>query len=382
VPALIEDFTRTKATSLAQYRRTVDMQTNSSNNTVYADNDGNIAYYQATFIPRRDPSFDWKQPVDGSDPATAWNGVLPVDSIPHVVNPATGWLYNSNDAPWEAAGSASPRKSDYPAYVENGGPSARGRHAVRLLQDRHDFTLETLMSSAFDSYLTWFEKPLPALLHAYDSLPDSSGLKSRLRDQVAALREWDHRWGTTSVPTTLAVFWAENLSRRAARTSRPAGVLAEDWIADHSAPGDLLGALGAESDTLAARFGTWRVPWGDINRFQRLTDDIQPVFNDSAPSIPVGFTYSAWGSLASFAARAYPNTRKRYGSSGNSFVAVVEFGDSIRARAVTAGGESGEPGSRHFSDEATRYVTGDLREVYFYPAQLRGDTERVYHPGS
>jgi acyl-homoserine-lactone acylase len=70
-----------------------------------------------------------------------------------------------------------------------------------------------------------------------------------------------------------------------------------------------------------------------------------------------------------------------YGTSGNSFVAVVEFGDSVRARAVTAGGESGNPASSHFNDQAERYSKGDLRDVYFYPSQLKGHSERAYRPG-
>ena len=138
----------------------------------------------------------------------------------------------------------------------------------------------------------------------------------------------------------------------------------------------------AASDRLAADFGSWKTPWGDINRFQRLNDDIAPRFDDAGPSIPVAFPSASWGSLASFGARAYPGTKKWYGSSGNSFVAVVEFGKTVRAKAVTAGGESGNPASKHFNDEAKRYATGDLRDVYYYPSQLKGHTEREYHPGN
>jgi acyl-homoserine lactone acylase PvdQ len=133
---------------------------------------------------------------------------------------------------------------------------------------------------------------------------------------------------------------------------------------------------------LEADFGSWKTPWGDINRYQRLTGDIVQPFSDSGPSIPVGFTSSQWGSLASFGARPYPGTKKWYGTSGNSFVAVVEFGKTVRAKAVTAGGESGSPASRHFNDQAKRYSTGELRDVYFYRPQLKGHTEREYHPGS
>jgi acyl-homoserine lactone acylase PvdQ len=157
-------------------------------------------------------------------------------------------------------------------------------------------------------------------------------------------------------------------------------VSTDEFIALASA-NHLLGALSTASDKLTADFGTWQTPWGNINRFQRLTGDIAHPFSDSGPSIPVGFTSARWGSLASFGARAHPGTKKWYGTSGNSFVAVVEFGDSLRARAVTAGGESGDPASRHFNDQAERYSTGNLREVYFYRSQLKGHTERTYRPG-
>ncbi len=379
--ALIESYSRTKARDLRAFRRTVDMRTNSSNNTIFADADGDIAYFHASFIPRRDTAFDWTRPVDGSNPATEWHGLLSVDESPHAVNPPNGWVYNTNDAPWWAAGPDSPRKTDYPAYVDVGGWSARGRHVVRVVENTRDFTLESLIGAAFDPYLTWFEKPVPSLIKAWDEAPDTSALRLKLRDQIATLRSWDLRWSAASVPTTLAVFWGESISRRVARAARGVGMLAEDYIPRQATTAELLEALSAASDTLTARFGTWRTPWGDINRFQRLTGDIVQPFNDSGPSIPVAFTAGQWGSLAAFGARAWPGTRKRYNTSGNSFVAVVEFGDSVRARAVTAGGESGHPGSPHFNDEAVRYATGDLRNVYFYRSQLRGHTEREYHPG-
>ncbi|MGH9570920.1 MAG: penicillin acylase family protein, partial [Candidatus Angelobacter sp.] len=156
----------------------------------------------------------------------------------------------------------------------------------------------------------------------------------------------------------------------------------EDYAATKSSPEMLLQSLADASDKLQASFGTWKTPWGNINRFQRINDNIEPSFNDADPSIPVGFTSGIWGSIASFGAHAYPNTKKWYGTSGNSFVAVVEFGPRIRARAVTAGGESGDPKSRHFDDEAERYSKGNLREVYFYRSQLKGHTEREYHPGN
>ena len=379
IKALMQSYSRTKARDYKAYRETMELKANSSNNTIYANADGDIAYFHGNYIPRRDTKFDWKKPVDGSNPETEWKGLLSVDETPHLLNPKSGWLFNVNNWPWSGAGASSLKREDYPAYVENGGESARGLHAIRVLENTKNFTLDSLIAAAFDSYLPWFEKPLPALIKAWDNAPSNSPLKTKLTDQIALLRGWNYRWGATSVPTSLAVFWGEDVRRRVGGGGR--GGASEESTANASGE-QLLQALAAASDKLQADFGTWKTPWGDINRFQRLTGDIVQPFNDAGPSIPVEFTSATWGSLASFGARAYPGTKKWYGTSGNSFVAVVEFGDRVRAKAVTAGGESGNPKSPHFNDEAKRYSTGALRDVYFYRDQLKGHTEREYHPGS
>ena len=382
VKALTQSYTRTKAKDYNSFRQTMELHTNSSNNTIFADADGDIAYFHGNFIPRRDASFDWTKPVDGSNPSTEWKGLLSIDETPHLLNPQSGWLYNSNNWPWSAAGPSSPKKEDFPVYVETGGESARGLHAIRVLQDKKDFNVSSLIAAAYDSYLTWFEKPVPCLLKAWDDAAADNPLKTKLAEQIGVLRTWDLRWGATSVPTSLAVFWGEDVQKHVAADAKKAGIYMSDYICSKAPPDLLLQSLSAASDRLVADFGSWKTPWGDINRFQRLTGDIVQPFNDGGPSNPVGFTSAVWGSLASFGAHAYPGTKKWYGTSGNSFVAAVEFGEKVRARAVTAGGESGNPASPHFNDEAGRYSTGDLREVYFYRSQLQGHTEREYHPGN
>jgi acyl-homoserine-lactone acylase len=381
VKALTQSYSRTKAKGYQSFRESMDLHTNSSNNTIFADADGNIAYFHSNFIPRRDPSFDWTKPVDGSNPATEWTGVLSIDETPGLLNPPNGWLYNTNNAPWSAAGPNSPRKGDFPAYVESGTENPRGIHAIRVLEDRKDFTLDRLIAAAYDSYLPEFAAQLPLLVKAYDDLPKSSPLRARLAEQMAALRAWDLRWATGSQATTLAVYWGEDLWKRVSNDAKKAGVTVYEYMRTRVTPQQRLDSLTAASDKLQADFGSWKTPWGDVNRFQRINGDIVQPFNDAAPSIPVGFTSARWGSLASFGARTYDGTKKMYGTSGNSFVAVVEFGDRVRAKAVSAGGESGNPSSPHFNDQAQRYSTGDLREVYFYPDQLKGHTEREYRPG-
>jgi acyl-homoserine-lactone acylase len=380
-PALEQSFLRTKTRDYASFMKVAALNANSSNNTIFADDSGEIAYLHPQFIPRRDDRFDYRGMVDGADPATDWMGLHAPNEAPHLLNPPVGWIFNTNDWPYSAAGPDSPRRADFPRYMDVAGENARGLHATRLLTDRHDFTPFSLMSSAYDSWLPAFDLMIPALDKAWTALPDGEPLKAKLAEQVAALRGWDRHWAVNSTQTSLAVFWGEALWSRLAGRPNPGELPAYDRLVAQTTPAEKLAALAEASDRLAADFGTWRTPWGEINRFQRLNDDIAPRFTDAGASIPVPFTSSQWGSLASFGARRYPGTKRYYGTSGNSFVAVVEFGPRVKAWAVTAGGESGDPASRHFDDEATRYAEGNLREVYVYPDQLAGHTERIYRPG-
>ena len=250
-----------------------------------------------------------------------------------------------------------------------------------MLAGSRGWTLEKLQAAAFDSYQPGFAVLIPALLQAYDALPASNARRSRLSAPIAALRHWDYRWAASSVAETLAILSGDALVRTlnppaSEPKNRYTDRLARDTTADQK-----LQALDSAVTRLVRDFGSWQVPWGEYNRFQRLTNAIHPQFSDSAPSIPVPFADAKYGSLASLEERAPQTTRRRYGDYGNSFVAVVEFGRRVRAHAVTAGGESGHPESPHFQDQAQRYASGNLREVYFYPEQLKGHTERVYHPG-
>ena len=381
VEALEQSFLRTKATDYQSFLKVAELKANSSNNTLFADDKGEVAYLHPQFIPKRDDRFDYTQPVDGADPATDWKGLHALDEAPHLLNPPNGWLMNTNNWPYSAAGPYSPRQADYPRYMDTVGETPRGLHATRVLTARKDFTLPTLIAAAYDPYLTAFADLIPTLVSAYDATPDSDPVKARLGPQMAALRGWDYRWSATSTQTSLAVFWGEALWARSSAEAKKTGVSVYAYMAHATTPAQKLAALAEASDRLTADFGDWRTPWGQINRFQRNDGAIVQQFDDAKPSIPVPFASAQWGSLASFGAKRYPGTRKYYGTSGNSFVAVVEFGPRVKAMAVSAGGESGDPGSRHFADQVQRYAAGDLRAVYFYPDELAGHVERTYRPG-
>ncbi len=379
--ALTQSYTRTKARNYKQFRKTMELRTNSSNNTVYADADGSIAYFHGNFVPKRDTAFDWKKPVDGSNPATEWQGLHAIDETITLHNPASGWIQNTNNWPFAAAGANSPRQQDYPVYMWSLPENARGLHAVAVLEKPKDFTLETLIAAAYDSHLTAFDPLIASLAAAYDELPAADALKAQLAPQMAALRAWDRRYGVDSVPTSLAIYWGQDMVEKASNAARAKGVPTVDFIRDSLAPGERLQALVRATAKLEADFGSWQTPWGEINRFQRASGDIKQQYDDAKPSFPVAFASANWGSLAAFGMVAPQKTKRIYGDRGNSFVAVVEFGPRVRAKSILAGGNSSNPASPHFSDQAEMYSKGQFKDVLFYKADIEKHLERKYHPG-
>lgn len=381
VPALQQSFLRTKATRLQDFLEVAALQANSSNNTLYADADGAVAYLHPQFVPVRNPQVDYRKPVDGGDPANDWQGLHALDTLPQVVRPANGWVFNTNNWPWTAAGADSPRREDFPPYMDQAGENPRGPHAIRVLEGHRDFTPESLIAAAYDPYLPAFARLLPVLAADFDALAGDDPRRAALAEPIALLRGWDFRWAADSAATSLAVFWGDALSAAVAEAAKAAWLAPADYMAERSPPAQRLAALEQAVQRLRADFGDWRVPWGEINRYQRNDGAIVQAFDDAKPSLPVPFVSGRWGSLATFEAKRWPGTRRYYGTSGNSFVAVAEFGPRLRAWAVSTGGESGDPASPHFRDQARRYAEGALRAVYFHDDELQQHAVRRYRPG-
>ncbi len=391
ITALTQSYLRTKARSYAEFRRTMELRTNSSNNTVYADADGNIAYWHGNFVPVRDPRFDWRLPVDGGDPATDWQGLHPLDDLIALFNPPNGWIQNTNNWPFSAAGPASPRREHFRPYMWSptnpgyGAENPRGLHAARVLAREPKFTLDSLIAAAYDPYLAAFETLLPPLFAAFDALPAGDPLRRDLADPLAALRTWDRRTGVDSVPAALAILWAQALADQFAATIRAQRAVVHEFLSCRVTDRERLDALARTRARLERDFGSWRTPWGEINRFQRLTGEVRATFDDAQPSLPIGLAPSLWGALAAYgtSASAPPSRTKRiYGTRGNSFVAAVEFGPRVRAKSVLAGGVSGDPASPHFHDQAELYAQGKFKDVLFHRDEVERGARRTYRPGA
>src|SRR5271167_4168980 len=255
VPALSQSYLRTKTTNYAAFRKTQDLRTDTSNNTVYADADGTIAYFHGNFIPKRNTAFDFAHPVDGSNPATEWQGPHALEDTISLLNPSSGFIFNTNDWPFSAAGSASPKRENYPAYMWTTGENARGIHALEVLQDIRGVTVDSLIAAGYDAHLSGFDVLLPPLIAAFDALPADDPRRPAIKGAIASLRSWDKRTSADSVPTAVAIFWGVELVERKGAEARDADEPVFDLLAGNLADAERIDALSAALEKLQRDFG-------------------------------------------------------------------------------------------------------------------------------
>lgn len=377
--ALEQSYLRTKTSSYDEFKKVMGIRTNSSNSTVYADADGTIAFFHGNFIPKRDVQFDYSKPIDGSNPATDWKGLHEVDEAIHLKNPKNGWIQNCNSTPFTAAAEYSPKKENYPAYMAGPPENFRAVHAIQMLTGRKDYTLDKLIETGYDPYLPAFEKLIPGLVEAYDK----AGQKkfATLKPAIEVLRTWDMKVSKESVGMTLAHYYATIYGQEGPRPEGMSPMERFNYFGTGTSLEERLLIFSKVVEKLSADFGTWNTAWGEVNRFQRLDGEVKQTFDDSMPSIPVGLAPGNWGALAVFAARVPQTTKRIYGNFGNSFVAAVEFGENVKAKSILAGGQSGDPASPHFFDQAQRYADAQFKDVAFYKVDVERRAKRKYKPG-
>ncbi len=383
VKALEQSFTRTKKSNDAEFYDMMNIRTNSSNNTVYADADGTIAYYHGNFIPKRNEKFDYSQPVDGSNPETDWDGLHPLEETILVLNPPNGWIQNCNSTPFTSAAEYSPKREDYPNYMSSFPENFRGMHAIPLLTKAKDLTLDSLIELAYDTYLPGADLLISGLLEAAQKAPIKT---QEAKEAIALLKDWDFRVSESSVGMTLTQFYVNAYFKSGNIPAQPGNkritLLGRfDYMSKTASPEERLEVFQTALDNLKADFGSWQTPWGEFNRYQRNDGEIVQKFDDLKSSLPVGMASSFWGALASFGTKFGDNTKRQYGTSGNSFVAVVEFGEKVKAKSMLAGGQSGHPDSPHFADQSQRYADGKFKDVAFYREDVEKRAESTYHPG-
>ena len=384
--SLVQSWKRTKAKGFEDYKKVMDLKANTSNNTVFADNQGNIAYWHGNYIPIRDPSYNWGKVVDGSTSKTEWKGLHPVAETVHSYNPVNGWLQNCNSTPYTVAGGNSPKKSDYRPYMAPDGENFRGLNAVRVLSWGKNYTIDKIIATGYDTYLSAFEFLVPAMVNSFEAnVQPSDSLYTLLNEPITILKNWDYRASENSIATTLAIETAQKMNPMITRIYVEEGELdqvenTKKFIATATKEDLLLPLLKTVKD-LKTKFGKWQMPWGELNRFQRLTGNIQEKYDDDLPSLAIGRASALWGCLPSFNSKYAEGAKKRYGVGGNSFVCAVEFGEKIKAKSLLAGGNGGNKNSIHFNDQALMYQQGSFKDVLFYKEDVLKNLEKRYRPG-
>jgi len=384
--SLEQSWIRTKSKNFDDYKKAMEMKANTSNNTVYADNKGNIAYWHGNFIPIRDKNFNWSKVMDGTTSATQWKGLHNPSETVHLFNPSNGWLQNCNSTPYSVAGENSPKEENYLPYMAPDGENFRGINAVRILSMGNSYTLDKIIADGYNSKLSIFEVLIPALTASFEkSIQPENPMYKELIEPITALKNWDYFANENSIATTLANEWAYKLNPILQKVYIDEGETdqVENTIqfAKAATVNDLIPQLQAVISELKAKFGTWQIPWGELNRFQRSSGDIDLVYKDDVESLPIGNGAALWGSLPAYKSSYQNGTKKRYGFNGNSFVCAVEFGPKIKAKSLLAGGNNGDPKSKHFMDQSKMYQKGEFKEVLFYKEDVEKNAERTYHPG-
>jgi len=378
---LIQSWQRTKTKNLEEFIKVLDMRSNASTNTIYADNKGNIGYWHGNFIPVRDSSIDPAYPIDGSTSKTEWKDIFSVNNLIHVINPPQGFIQNCNSTPYSVSGLNAIKKKYLP-YMAPEGENFRSMYAIKQLSEQKHLTLEQLIGIGYSHYLPAFDTLLPLLVNDFNALTSNNPQYVELREVIDSLSTWDKYSSVSSATCTIAIFWAYSILSQ--KISIPNEITDDQlksvsWMVRNTSPSNRLKALSDIIKELQKVFNTWKIPWGDLNRFQRISGSMQPEFDDTKQDFPVGLASAALGSLPSY--ETVWHRGKQYGVAGNSFVAAVSFGPKIRAKSISTGGKSFSPSSKHFTDQVQRFISGELKDVYFYKEDVTKHAEKIYHPG-
>lgn len=384
--SLEQSWIRTKSKNFDDYKMAMEMKANTSNNTVYADSKGNIAYWHGNFIPIRDKNLNWAKVMDGTTSSTQWKGLHNPSETVHLFNPINGWLQNCNSTPYTVAGSNSPKKENYLPYMAPDGENFRGINAVRILSQGKNYSLDKIIVDGYNSKLSIFEVLIPTLVVSFEkNISAENPVYKELIEPITVLKNWDYYANESSVATTLANEWAYKLNPIIQKMYIDEGEKdqVENTIqfAKTATSEQLIPQLQTVINELKAKFGSWQIPWGELNKFQRTTGDIDLKYDDNQESIAIGNASALWGSLPAYKSSYQNGTKKRYGYNGNSFVCAVEFGTKVKAKSLLAGGNSGDSKSKHFMDQSVMYQKGQFKDVLFYKDDVQKNAEHTYHPG-
>jgi acyl-homoserine-lactone acylase len=250
---------------------------------------------------------------------------------------------------------------------------------VNLLSKIDKINLDELIALGYNKKLSAFDILLPNFL----AQANIKTLAPRTKKAIDYLANWDHFADSNSIATSIAIEWATKWSAEIppANTEEAATqVLLKYQRMDQDVSFETkIKLLEATLDQFEKWYGGWEIKWGGINRYQRVAPGAN--FDDNQASLAVNQASSRWGGLPSFESRRYPTTTKRYGYTGNSFVAAVEFGKRLKAKTIVTGGQSRFAESKHFTDQAYGFIHGQFKTIHYYKDEVLANKKVAYHPG-
>ncbi len=331
-------------------------------NIMYADREDNIFYMFNGHVPRRPENGwgFWSGLIPGDTSRYLWEDILTYEELPKVKNPASGFLQNANDPPWTSTFPRVLSPEDFPAYLAPVEMGFRPQRAVRMAAEDTSITYAELIDYKLSTRMELADRLLDDLLIAAEAYGSDLG-----RQAATVLEAWDRQADADSRGAALFVLWEQkwnswNPGNYEEQWSLAKARQTPDGLAD---PESAVRALEAAAEELQSNFGALDVPYGELLRLQRGAYDLP----GNGANGSTGIFRVTWGSQG--------DDGKYYASGGDSWVGLIEFADSVRAKVLLSYGNASNPQSPHYGDQLELYSQKSLRDARFYREDVEPHVE-------
>jgi acyl-homoserine-lactone acylase len=367
--------------NFSEYEAQLKRQQVPTYNIMYADRDGHIEYLFNMLAPRRTGDWaTWTRPVDGSTSATMPGSYLTYEELPKQIDPASGYVQNSNEPPWDAAWPTMIDRSKYPPYISSYFPLFRSDRALRMLSEDKKISFDMLLQKKFSTHMEMADRVLDELLAAVDQYGNP-----RAKQAAAVLKKWDRSAEADSVGALLFYVWAQHFVSPSVGMTTVAAQ--KNWavpykndeplttprgLKDPQAAADMLAAAADETEKT---YGAIDRPWGEVMKFElngqsdgntaatrgEALNGVSLPGNGGYGNLGI-FRVITWGPLLD---------GKKTPVHGDGFTIAVEFAKTgVHAKTFVLYGESSQPGSPFHTDELPLMEKKQWRDVWRTRAEV------------